>query len=270
MNRKNTTKAALIGLSIFALAGIAPSINAADTSVFVNDDVQHDQKAIEIIEKAIEASGGRDLISEAKYVTMKGTLAIPAAGIEGNITTYIKAPDNMLIHTNIPMIGEQKQGYNGEVAWSSDPMGGPRIMPEEETKALKQEADPANRLNYKADNPVIEYKGETEFDGKKAHKIRLVDTDGMESTEYYDIEKHFMIGSEAKVPTPMGQIQTTSMLRDYKDMGGVMQPTLMVQRMGPQEFTIKINEVSYDEIDASVFELPAAVQALVKAKQKDD
>jgi len=68
----------------------------------------------------------------------------------------------------------------------------------------------------------------------------------------------------------MGKIQTTSMLREYKEMGGVMQPTLIVQKMGPQEFSVKITEVSYDEIDPSVFELPAAVQALVKAKQKDD
>lgn len=270
MKRKNTTKAALIGLSLFAIAGVAPTLQAAEVGLFVIDDVQQDAKAIEIIEKAIEASGGRDLIKSAKYISMKGTLSIPAAGIEGVINTYIKAPDMMLIHTNIPMIGEQKQGINGDVAWSSDPMGGPRILPEDETKALRQEADPANRLNFKADHPVIEYKGEVDFDGKKAHKIRLVDEDGMESIEYYDAEKHFMIGNEAKVPTQMGQIQMTTMLRDYKEMGGMMQPTLMVQRMGPQEFSVKITEVSYDEIDASMFELPEAIKALVKATKKDD
>lgn len=270
MKRNNTTKAALIGLSLFALAGAAPMLGAAETSVLVIDDVKHDEKAIKIIEQSFEAVGGRDLLKQAKFVTMKGTLSIPAAGIEGSINTYVKAPDMMLVHTNIPMIGEQKQGLNGDIAWSSDPMGGPRIMPEDETKALREEADPTKRLNYKDDNPVIEYQGETEFDGKKAHKIRLVDTDGVESIEYYDIEKHFMIGSEAKVPTPMGQVQTTSMLRDYKDMGGVIQPTTMVQRMGPQEFSVKVTEVSYDEIDASVFELPAAIKALVKATQKDD
>jgi len=156
MKRKNTTKAALIGLSLFALAGLTPTLSAASNSVLVIDDVKHDEKAIEIIEKAIEATGGRDMIKQAKYITMKGTLSIPAAGIEGSITTYVKAPDMMLVHTNIPMIGEQKQGLNGEIAWSSDPMGGPRIMPEDETKALKKEADPANRLNYKEDHPVIE------------------------------------------------------------------------------------------------------------------
>ena len=55
-------------------------------------------------------------------------------------------------------------------------------------------------------------------------------------------------------------------MREYKELGGVMQPTKMVQKAGPQEFVITISEANYDEIDASVFELPDAVKALVKAK----
>lgn len=270
MKHKNTTKAVLIGFSLFTLAGFAPTLNGAGLGTLVLDDVQHDAKAIEIIENSLDAIGGRELIKQAKYISVKGTLSIPAAGIEGTINTYLKAPDQMLVHTNIPMMGEQKQGVNGEVGWSSDPMTGPRILPEDEAKALKKEANPAERLNYKAENPLIEYKGETEFDGMKAHQLRLVDKDGVERIEYYDIEKHYMIGTEAEVPTPMGQVKVISMMREYKELGGVLQPTLIVQKMGPQEFMIRITEVSYDEIDASVFELPAAVVALIKASKKDD
>ncbi len=79
-----------------------------------------------------------------------------------------------------------------------------------------------------------------------------------------------MIGMEAKVPTQMGEIQMTSYMREYKEMGGVLQPTKMVQKAGPQEFVITVSEVSYDKIYADVFELPDAIKALVEAQKKDD
>lgn len=271
MKRKYTLKAAAIGMSIFTLTSIAGAMTA-NTGAIVEPEAEatHDEKAVEVIEKSIEAVGGRDLIASAKYIYTKGGLSIPAAGITGSIETWIHAPDKLYVLVNIPMIGEQKQGINGDVAWSSDPMGGPRLLPEDEAKALREETNPATRLNFKKDNKVIEYVGEVDFDGQKAHKLRMVDNDDNQSHEYYSVDKGYMIGMEAKVPTQMGEIQMTSFLREYKEMGGVLQPTKMVQKAGPQEFVITISEVSYDEIDANVFELPDAIKALVEVQKKDD
>jgi hypothetical protein len=272
MKRTNTLKAAVLGVSLLTLSGIAGSLHASTLVVEPEAmaEVKHDQKAIDVIEKSFDAVGGRELMESAEYVYFKGGISIPAAGITGSIETFIHAPDKLLVLVNIPMIGEQKQGVNGDVAWSSDAMSGPRLLPEDEAKALREETNPASRLNYKKDNPVIEYAGEVDFDGQKAHKIRLVDEDNKESHEYYSVEKGYLIGNEAKVPTPMGELQMTSYMREYKEMAGVMQPTKMVQKAGPQEFVITITDVSYGEIDASKFELPAAVQALVKAQKKED
>ncbi|MHA7813561.1 MAG: LolA-like protein [Phycisphaerales bacterium] len=272
MKRKNTLKAAAIGMSILTLTGISGIVNAGTIAIAEPEaaDVKHDAKAIEVIEKSIKATGGRELLESAKFVHTKGTLSMPAAGIEGTIETWLHAPDKLYVLVNIPMFGEQKQGINGDVAWSSDPMGGPRLLPEDEAKALRDESDPASRLDFEKDNKVLEYVGEVEFDGQKAHKIRLVDHDDNQSHEYYSVEKGYMLGMEAKVPTQMGQVQMTSYMREYKEMGGVLQPTKMMQKAGPQEFHITISEVSYDDIDASKFELPDAIKALVKAQEHDD
>ena len=272
MKRTNTLKAAVLGVSLLTLSGIAGSLNASTLIVEpeAKAEVKHDQKAIDVIEKSIEAVGGRELMESAEYVYFKGGISIPAAGITGSIETFIHAPDKLFVLVNIPMIGEQKQGINGDVAWSSDPMSGPRLLPEAEAKALREETDPSSRLDYKEDHQVIEYVGEVDFDGQKAHKVRLVDNDDNQSFEYYSVEHGWMIGNEAKVPSPMGDLQMTSYLREYKEMAGVMQPTKTVQKAGPQEFVITISDVSYDEIDASKFELPDAVKALVKAQKKDD
>ena len=272
MKRMNTLKAAVIGASLITLSGLAGSLHASTLVVEpeAKAESKHDEKAIDVIEKSFEAVGGRELMESAKYIHTKGGLSIPAAGITGSMETYVHAPDKLFVLINIPMIGEQKQGMNGDIAWSSDAMSGPRLLPEDEAEALREETNPASRLNYKNDHKVIEHAGEVEFDGQQAHKIRFVDNDDKESFEYYSIEKGYMIGMEAKVPTQMGELQMTSYMREYKDMGGALQPTKLVQKAGPQEFVITINEVSYDEIDPSVFELPEAVKALVKAQKKDD
>lgn len=270
MKRKNTMKAAMIGMSLLTLTGIAGTLHANNAIVEPEGEAKHDQKAIDIIENSFDAVGGRELIESAKYIHTKGGISIPAAGITGSIETFVHAPDKLYVLVNIPMLGEQKQGLNGDIAWSSDPMSGPRLLPEDEANSLREETDPASRLKFKSEHQVIEYAGEVEFDGQQAHKVRLVDNDDNESFEYYSAEKGYMIGMEAKVPTQMGELQMTSYMREYKEMGGVLQPTKMVQKAGPQEFVISVSEVSYEEIDASVFELPEAVKALVKAQNKDD
>jgi hypothetical protein len=270
MKRNNTIKAGVLALSLLTIAGAAPSLLASEPTEAKMTEKAQDAKAIEIIERSIEKSGGRDLIASAKYVHQKGNISIPMAGITGTLESHLKVPDHFLLVINIPMIGEQRQGLNGEIAWSTDAMNGPRLLPEEESEALRQEADVTSRLRFKEEYPVIEYKGDVDFDGQKASKLRLVDEDDAERFEYYSVESGLLIGTEAKVPSAMGEVQTTSFMREYKEMGGVLQPTKIVQKVGPQEFEVTITETSYDKFEDSVFEMPAAVKSLVEASKKDD
>lgn len=270
MKRMNALKTGVISLSIFALAGAAAPVWGAESTGVIALDEQHDAKAIEVIEKSIEAAGGRDLLGAAKHMKQTGTISIPMAGLTGTLESYAVSPDKFLMITMLPGIGEQRQGLNGGIAWSIDPMGGPRILPEEETEAVSEEADLTSRLKYKQLHPTIAYEGEVEFDGQKAHKVRLVDKKGNESIEYYSVESGHAIGNDQLVPSQMGEIKTITYLRDYKDMGGVMQPTTIVQKIGTTEVTITIKSTSYDEIDDSVFALPDAIKALAEAQKKKE
>jgi hypothetical protein len=275
MNSMKTRKAATLGLALLSLAGLPAVLNAAQTNTAQTtavrsvDDTQ-DAKAIEILDQWIEAIGGSEKIRETKFQTTKATLSMPAAGISGTIETYLQAPDKMLVISKIPMIGETRQGMNGNVVWSSDPMSGPRLLPEAEAKTFINEANPAYSLEFRKENPVIEYQGEVEFDGKQAHKIRLVNKDGLESTQYFDPESHLLRGTVAITPTPMGQVEVTTFMREYIETNGMMEPSKVVQRMGPQEFSVTIDSISYDEIDTSMFDLPEAIKALVEARKEED
>ena len=51
---------------------------------------------------------------------------------------------------------------------------------------------------------------------------------------------------------------------EYGDWGGLRLPRKIVQKGGPAGATITFTTVDFDKVDAAVFELPAAVKALVK------
>lgn len=270
MKRKNTLNAGVVAFSLLTIAGIAPMASAISQADAVSIDDTQDAKAVEIIEASIEALGGSDVLTEAKYMKQTGTITIPSAGLSGTLESYAKSPDSFLLVMTLPGFGEQRTGMNDGVAWSSDVMSGPRLLSDEETESLKDEADVTSQLQFRDQYPTIEFVGEVDFDGSKASKIKLIDDDGNESIKYYSVETKLPLGVEQTAPSQMGPIKTVTIMRDYKEIGGMKVPFTIVQKLGPQEVKMEIKETSFDKFDESVFELPAAVKALVEAQKKDD
>jgi hypothetical protein len=65
--------------------------------------------------------------------------------------------------------------------------------------------------------------------------------------------------------SPLGKIQVETVLSDYRDFGGLKVPVKTELSMMGQKQVLAIESVTYDAIDPKVFELPAAVKALVAA-----
>ncbi len=280
MKIRSTLRAAALGLAIATVSGIPVTELAwAEPAVEPShgqeggegggQEVKQDARAIEIIEKSIERMGGPQRFKDIESVHQTGTIEVASAGMSGTLDIFVKTPDRFLMVVDLPGLGESRQGLNGDVAWSSDAMNGPRILPEAETRDVKNQADIASRLDFKNDYPTITYVSETEFDGKKAHQIKLIDTYGKESTEYYGIEHGYLLGSEQVSPTQMGPARTISYLREYKELGGKLQPTVIVQKIGTTEIVVTLKAAEYGAVEDSVFVMPDAVKALVEASKKD-
>jgi hypothetical protein len=265
-NKRIITAAACL----FAFSGVASAATTlaepATQTAAEAAPVAHDAKALEIIDTYIEKIGGEEMIKSIVSTKMTGTLEVPMAGLSGSMTMMSKVPGMVSMVMDIPGFGKSESGFDGTVGWSSDPMGGPRLMTDEETKALKEQADPTIAMKYRERYPTIEYAGESNFEGKKAHKIRLVDADGEEQYEFFDIASSFMVGQEGVQSTPMGDINMITVMSDYKEFGGMQMPTKITQKIGPQEVIITIKTAEMNTVEDGAFELPAAIQALVKAQ----
>ncbi|MGE5816301.1 MAG: hypothetical protein ACM36C_17585 [Acidobacteriota bacterium] len=218
----------------------------------------------EIIDRYVQASGGREAMSKHSSRRAVGKISMPAQGVEGDVELLAARPDLMRLKMTISGVGEIQSGYNGKVAWSLNPLTGPMLMQGKSLDQARADADFDSALHLDTQYKAIETLEKTTFEGRPAYKVRAVRMTGDEDIEYYDAENGLMIGAEVTRESPMGPVKATHIEADYKDFGGVKIATKITQRLMGTEQVITISDVEFDKVDRSAFELPPAIQALVK------
>lgn len=259
-----------------ASQAISLSVNGSGVSLTVafagepaKAEKKHDEKALKVIDTYVEKIGGKDLILSIKSMQTTGTMSIPMAGMSGKMEMYAAQPGRMMTVMELPGFGKIESGYDGQVGWNSDPMSGPRLMTAEQVADLGDQIDPNSAAKYRDRYHTIEHHGEVDFQGQKAHKIRLVRGDDREVIEYFSVESGLLIGQESLQNTEMGEIKVVAVMSDYKEFDGMKTPTKITQSIGPQQLVMTITAVKINAVDEGVFKRPAAVEALVKAQQED-
>lgn len=217
-----------------------------------------------IIDKHIEAIGGRKALQAHSSVAMKGTMEVPAAGIKGPIELYSARPNKMTMKATLAGLGDLTEGFDGTTAWSINPMTGPMIATGEE---LEQKAFGANfdrTLGMADQYESMKTVEKTTFEGRPVYKLALTRKGGAVDTEFYDAETGLKAGSIIDAKSPMGTVTATSVISDYKKFGDILQPAVVKQTASGAQIIMTVTEIVYDKVDPAVFELPAPIKALIK------
>lgn len=87
---------------------------------------------------------------------------------------------------------------------------------------------------------------------------------------YYQKKSGLQVKLTTVATTQMGDIPVELIAADYKNFGGVLEPSKVINKAGPQEFTITLVSVEVNpDIPSEKFALPAEVRQLVdKAEAK--
>ncbi len=233
-------------ISVIAVLFIFIGINqvyAQDSTVAVNVDPNV------VIEKYIDAIGGRDAISkvEDRTTIMRGT----AMGQNLTITVKQKLPNKM--RQDVKAGGmEQVVIFDGEKAVMTA-MGQKIPVEDKELDGLKTEAD----MNFILDLPKFNVKLATEgiekVNGKDAYKIKLELPSGTKWYSYYDVESGLKVKDLRLIESKMGSGEQITLYDDYKDVDGVKYPFKITQSFGPQSVemtvsSIKVNKGIPDDI----------------------
>jgi hypothetical protein len=267
---------AVFCISILALAGCA-STKGGGTAEPAKDSAPPAKKAdvrsevganglptpAALLARYVDAIGGESALRKHQSSTRKGKMSIAAMGMEGQTTMYAAAPDKMVMNIETGM-GAMNQGYNGEIGWSDNPMTGAQLLDGDQLAGMKLQADFYGPLNYSKHFTSMETLEETTFNGQAAYKVKLVNTAGKESFQYFAKDGGLLLGSEGVQAGPMGESEVKTTFSDYKDFGGFKGPGKVTIDVAGMQIEQTTETVTFDDVDPAAFEPPAAVKALAK------
>ena len=242
------------------LAGPSP----ASAQQAVAEGMQDLPSAETIIDRYVEMIGGEETIRAQKARHLTGKLEMPAQGISGEMEIYAAPPDRMLTTLSIPGVGEVKVGYDGEVGWMVHPALGPMVMEGLMLRQTRQEADLMAALHPERFIKSAETVKRAQFEGHDAYQVRVVTQWDEEYFEYYDVESGLLVGTERTQASPMGNIDATVVLADYREVDGMRMPTRSVQKMMGMQQIVTIDEIQTVELQDDVFTPPQEIQALLE------
>jgi hypothetical protein len=217
-----------------------------------------------LVERHIEAIGGREAVLAQTEATVHGKFAMPAAGMSGDLTMASRPPSERVVMIELEGLGEIRSGYRPDLAWSIDPFMGPRLIEGEEFQIQVERMEPAALMRDPEYVESLETVGRTEFDGEPCYRVAVEWRSGRTSHDCYAVDSGLLIAMETTEVSPMGEAETLSLLNDYQSFGDVMMATETRIRTMGQEQLLTISEVNLDPPDEALFELPAPIQTLLE------
>jgi len=257
MHRTLRSGLALPLVALFAIAPLAARNPGSQAAAEL-------PSARSIIDRHIKEVGGRDAILAQTSTHAIGTVSLPAAGLTGKLEAFQAKPNKFLQRTSLPGIGETEEGFDGTVGWSISPLTGPMLLDGKLLEERKFEADFFEDLKASDRYESLTTLEKTTFEGRPVYKIRLLKKNGAEDLEFYDSETGLKAGAISTRDSPMGPMQGTTSLTDYKKFGSLLQPATTRVSVMNMQMIMAITSVEYGKVDPSVFAVPAQIKALIK------
>jgi hypothetical protein len=222
--------------------------------------------AKDLIAKFVAATNAGPVMAKHSSVRTKGRFEMAAAGVSGDLEISQARPNKTMLRINLPGVGQIEQGFDGTTGWSINPMQGPRIMAGKELDAIREESSFGASSRQGPNVASAETVEKTQMNGEACYKVKLIWKSGRETQDCYSVATGLLVASVGKQDSPMGSVDVTNLISDYKDFGGQKIATRLTQQLMGQEQVIIINTVDYDAADPAAFEMPAAIKALAEKK----
>lgn len=210
------------------------------------------------------AAIGAPALMRAPQITTKGGMAMVAAGINATFEMVQLRPNSMQMLTTIPGVGAIQVGYDGTIAWSVDPMQGPRLLAGKELDEIREEADPRATARAPDLFSAVETVADTTMGGERCYLVKLTWKSGRETFDCYSPTSGLMVGSKSVQQTAMGAIPVTTVYSEYKKFGDFTMPTKTTQSMMGQQQVITISSVEVGTGAGVSIVAPPEIKALVK------
>lgn len=200
----------------------------------------------DIIDRHLEAIGGKAQLAELKSIRMECNMSVQGMDIPFIMTR---------VHNTGQRVDISAMGMDGYVittpteGWTYMPFMGQTAaepMPEEQVKEGVEELDVQGLLyNYKAKGHTPALLGEENVDGTACYKIKVITQSGKERTYFIDTKNYYIIRSVAKAFVMGSEMELTQNFGDFKlTDGGYTMPHSISGAFGQGDLTVTKYEIN--------------------------
>jgi hypothetical protein len=246
-------------------AGVLGVVGLLTLFVFVR--AAEDDKAREIVARAIKAHGGLDTLTKLKASSTKekGKFYGMGDALDFTSESAYQLPDRLMVKVK-SKIGDQEfsftQVVSGNKGWIKIADNTDELNPEMLAEAKEQmNAATITHLGCLNDK---DYKlsplGEAKVGDRPAIGVRVAHKGYRDVNLFFDKEKGLLLKMETRGKDPMRgeEFTSTNVYGDYKKVDGMMVPhKITIERDGKPYVEAEVTEVKNSEkLDDSVFEKP--------------
>ena len=261
--RRTSTMVMLVLLAYATFAG--SEIAESGTALVAQASAKPARSATldEVVDKYVQAVGGKDAIQKVTSRVMTGSIESPATGdagslVPGAIEVDEKAPNKRVVDIIFPGTGEDHQGFDGVSGWFVDPDEGPQDLPAAALPSVKLESEFYREIHLRDLFPKMALKGTTKVNGQDAVVVEAPHADGTIEAFYFDAASGLLVRDDVPVDVPdEGHTTVENDFSDYRDVDGVKLPFAIHQTSPDFEYIIKFKEIRQNvPIDDAKFQKP--------------
>ena len=226
-----------------------------------------------LIQKMIDATGGKAAYAKLQSRFSTGTLSLPKMGVELSQTTWAQRPNKSYVLMESPSLGTMESGCDGSTVWDNSSVAGPSVKKGSERAVLLREADFDAWPNWKKYYKLATTAGADTVAGQATWKVEMVPLEGTPETMWMDQATGLVLKTSMKIQTEMGEVPVDVFMEDYREVCGMKIPfrTRQVLMGGMQEMVVTTDSVACDPVvPKDRFALPAEIKALLDKPKTED
>jgi zinc protease len=211
----------------------------------------------EILADAVTATGGAAAWNAHKTAHYKVETTLQGMGMGGTGERFQTSGDKSLMTMDMTGLGVVREGTNGKVAWTQDPVLGIRYL--DGVEAEQTRISSSWNADLRAGELFVKLAAATDTGPNGAPLECVVATPklGAPLRSCYDAKTHLQVSQSGVRAGPQGDMPFRATIGDWRDVSGVKIPFESNTQLGPITTVDRVTAVTFDEpIDDKMFDPP--------------
>jgi hypothetical protein len=211
-----------------------------------------------ILKRYVQALGGAAAYEKLTSRVSKGSFELAPNSDEAVEEIYEKAPNKLLMVTEVPDSGAFRFCFDGKSAWQETPQHGVEDIIGGQLEAMRLQADFYRAIRLEDIYPKRVVKGREIFNGHETYIVEATPVGGAPELWDFDVDSGLLLRTRGQAEGQNGPDTFETVLEDYREVGGIKLPFVYHTTRSDFSFFIRLTEVKHNvPIDDSKFAKPA-------------